>query len=181
MAGIELLGEDAVPAGAHRIGRARQAAHQRAVGQPGQGARLHGGGADVGHGNLPEQLTKAFYLLVQQAGHGLGRAVAAGKAGAAGDQHYLHAVIGDPGGDLGADLVQVVFQQHALGQAVAGCVQAVDEQLAGGIGVEGTGVADREHGDVQRHEGGICLGFHGGPSQEDGMAAVITQHAPITA
>src|SRR5450830_112044 len=55
---VQLLGEDAVPAGAHGVGGTRQAAHQGAVGQAGQGAGLHGGGANVGHGDLTESSPK---------------------------------------------------------------------------------------------------------------------------
>ena len=107
---LGLLGEDAVPTGAHGIGRARQAAHQGAVGQAGQGARLHAGGADIGHGNLPEQLTKTVHLFVQQAAHGLGRAVAGRETGAAGHQHHLHAILGNPLRNLSADFVQVILE-----------------------------------------------------------------------
>lgn len=97
---------------------------------PGQGPRLDGGGTDVGQRNLPEQLAEAVHLLVQQAGHRFRGAVAAGETGAAGDQHDLHAILGDPGRDLCADPVQVILQQHASGQVVPGLGQAVDEQLA---------------------------------------------------
>src|SRR5690606_34487214 len=107
---VQLLGEDAIPTGAHRIGGTRQAAHQGAIGQAGQGTGLHGGRANVGHGNLTEQFTKAIDLFVQQAAHRFGGAVAAGEAGAAGDQHDLHHVFGDPVSDLGADLVEVVLE-----------------------------------------------------------------------
>src|SRR3990167_6114604 len=93
---IQLLGEDAVPTGAHGIGGAWQAAHQGAVGQPRQGARLYGGGADIGHGYLAEQLAKTIDLLVEQAAHCFRGTVATGEAGAAGNQHHLHHVFSDP-------------------------------------------------------------------------------------
>ncbi|SST12393.1 Uncharacterised protein [Acinetobacter baumannii] len=105
MTGVQLLDEDAFPGSAAGIGGARQAADQGAVGKPGQGPRLDGGGTDVGQRNLPEQLAEAVHLLVQQAGHRFRGAVAAGETGAAGDQHDLHAILGDPGRDLCADPV----------------------------------------------------------------------------
>lgn len=51
------------------------------------------------------RLAEAVHLLVQQAGHRFRGAVAAGETGAAGDQHDLHAILGDPGRDLCADPV----------------------------------------------------------------------------
>ncbi|MNJ72695.1 hypothetical protein D3C77_693910 [compost metagenome] len=82
-------------------------------------------------------------MLVQQAGNGFRRAVAAGEAGAAGDQHHLHLLIGDPGRDLRTNLVQVVFKQYTRRQAMAGFGQAINKHLARGVGFQGTGVTDR--------------------------------------
>ena len=175
---IQLLGEDAVPTGAHGIGGAWQAAHQGAIGQPRQGARLHGGGADIGHGYLAEQLAETIDLLVEQAAHCFRRAVAAGKAGAAGDQHHLHHVFGDPVGHLGADLVEVVLEQHALGQVVAGGGEAVDEDLAGGVSLQGAGVADGQYSNIEGYEGRIGLGFHGTVRLSKEQPDVISQ-APV--
>lgn len=157
---VQLLGENAVPAGTAGIGRARQAAHQSAVGEPGQGAGLHGRSADVGHGDLPEQLAEAIDLLVQQAGDGFRSAVATGEAGAAGDQDHLTLIVGDPLRHLGANLVQIVLEQYTRIEPVAGCAEAIDEQLARGVGFHGSGIADRQDGNIEGHEGYICLGFH---------------------
>ncbi|MNN52901.1 hypothetical protein D3C81_1676280 [compost metagenome] len=127
VARVELLGEDAFPRGAAGTRGARQAADQRAIGQPGQGPALHRGGADVEDRNRPEQLTETVDLLIQQTGHGLGCAVAAGEPGAARDQHHLDAVVGDPVRHLCADLVQVILEQVALAEGVAGFQQTADE------------------------------------------------------
>ena len=43
---------------------------------------------------------------------------------------------------------------------LAGGGQAINEQLAGGIGFQGSGVADSQHRNVQRRKGYIGLGFH---------------------
>ncbi|MCY1184430.1 hypothetical protein D9M73_251250 [compost metagenome] len=127
MPGIQLLGEDAFPRGAAGARGTRQAADQRAIGQPGQRAGLHRGGADVEDRNRPEQLTEAFDLFIQQAGDCLGGAVAAGEPGAARDQHHLDAVVGNPVRHLRADLVQVVLEQIALAEGMAGFQQTADE------------------------------------------------------
>ncbi|MCY1441351.1 hypothetical protein D9M71_576640 [compost metagenome] len=127
MARVELLGEDAFPRGAAGTRGTRQAADQRAIGQPGQCPALHRRGADVEDRNRPEQLTEAFDLFIQQTGHRLGCAVAAGKPGAARDQHHLDAVVGNPVRHLRADLVQVVLEQVALAEGVAGFQQTTDE------------------------------------------------------
>ncbi|MND98672.1 hypothetical protein D3C80_910340 [compost metagenome] len=161
MAGIELLGQDAIPTGAHSIGRAGQAADQGTVGQPGQGTRLNRRSTDVRQGDMAEQLTEAIDLFIQQAGDRLWSTVTTGEAGATGDQHHLHLLIGNPGGDLGANLVQVVLEQYPCSEAVPGLGQTIDKHLARGVGFQGTGIADRQHRDVQRHERYICLGFHG--------------------
>ncbi|VVN30260.1 hypothetical protein PS623_04745 [Pseudomonas fluorescens] len=181
MTRVELFGKNAVPAGAHGIGRARQAAHQRAIGQTSQGPGLDGRGADVGKRYLPEQFAKAIDLFIQQAGDRLGRAVTAGEAGTAGDQHHLHLVVGNPSRNLSANLVQVILEQHPRGQLVTSLGETVDEHLARGVGFESAGIADREHGNVQRHERGICLGFHGGSSagkEEDGACYITARTAP---
>ncbi|MNY59907.1 hypothetical protein D3C86_1964010 [compost metagenome] len=99
-------------------------------------------------------------MLVQQATDRLRGAVAPGKAGATGDQHHLHAFIGDPAGHLGADLVQVVLEQRPGHQTMTHVHRAAGQQLAGGIGLERTGIADRQYGNIQRNEHGIGFGTH---------------------
>ena len=110
---------------------------------------------------MPEQLAEALDVLVQQAGDRLGRAVAAGETGAAGDQDHLHVILGDPLRHLGADAVQIVLQQHPGSQPVPGLGEPIDEQLAGRIGFQGAGIADGENGDIQRHESRLGLVAHG--------------------
>ncbi|ODB39852.1 hypothetical protein A9L43_15505 [Pseudomonas mosselii] len=169
---IQLLGQDAFPGRAAGAGRTRQATHQGAVGQAGQGPALHGRGADIKDRQGAEQLAKPVDALVQQAVHRLRRAVAPGEAGATSDQHHLHLVVGDPGGDLGADLVQVVLEQLPRHQAVAHADGAAGQQLAGGVGVVGAGVADGQHRDVQRYEHRVRFHAHGLCSRI-GLAATL--------
>ncbi|MNP36160.1 hypothetical protein D3C76_1295260 [compost metagenome] len=158
---IQLLGQNAFPGGAAGSGRARQATYQRAVGQPGQRPALHGRAANIENRQCPEQLAKPIDTLVQQALDRFGCAVAPGKAGTAGDQHHLHLFIGNPAGHLSADLVQVVLEQRSRHQPVTDLDRAVGQQRAGSIVVVGTGVADSQHGDVQRYEDRIKLDAHG--------------------
>ncbi|MNR33277.1 hypothetical protein D3C85_1509380 [compost metagenome] len=130
MSRIQLFGENAIPAGAHGIGRTWQATDQRTVGQSGQRPRLHGRSTDVGNRNLPEQLTKSIDLLVQQATHRLWRTVAPREPGTTSDQHHLYDLIGNPVGDLRANFVEIIFKQNPSGQVVTGSAQAVDKNLA---------------------------------------------------
>src|SRR3990167_2853838 len=66
---IQLFGENAIPASAHSIGRTRQTADQRAIGQTRQGPGLNSRSADVRDRNLPEQLAETVDLLVKQTAH----------------------------------------------------------------------------------------------------------------
>jgi len=61
--GVELLGKNAFPRRATSTGGAWQAAHQRAVGQPGQGPALHRGRADVEDGNRRNNSPKPSICL----------------------------------------------------------------------------------------------------------------------
>ncbi|MNJ00425.1 hypothetical protein D3C73_1597450 [compost metagenome] len=69
-------------------------------------------------------------MFVEQAAHCFRRAVTTGETGAAGDQHHLYDLVGDPVGNLRANLVEVIFEQDPAGQVVSGSRQAVNEQLA---------------------------------------------------
>src|SRR3546814_2909062 len=71
-----------------------------------------------------EQLAEAQHFLVQQRPQRLGRGIAAGEAGAAGDQHAVDGVVGDPLRDRGAQAVAVVGEQGA-------CVQRSEERRVG--------------------------------------------------
>src|SRR3546814_7244869 len=76
-------------------------------------------GADFLEADRAEQLAEAQHFLVQQRQQRLGRGIAAGEAGAAGDQHAVDGVVGDPLRDRGAQAVAVVGEQGACVQAVA--------------------------------------------------------------
>lgn len=41
-----------------------------------------------------------------------------------------------------------------------GRAEAIDEDLPGRIGFQGTGITDCQHRDIERHERYISLGFH---------------------
>lgn len=150
MTRIELLGKDAVPGGSAGIGRPRHTANQRCIGQTRQGPRLHAGSTDIRNRYLPEQLTKAINLLVQQAENRFRRAVTRGKAGASGDQHNLHPVFGDPVGNLRTNAIDVVLQQHTLGKPVSSSKKLLDKQLARGVGIQRACIADGQNGNIER-------------------------------
>ncbi|MNY36169.1 hypothetical protein D3C86_1706420 [compost metagenome] len=50
---------------------------------------------------------------------------------------------------------------------VAGTLQALDQQATGGIGVQATGIADRQDGDVQGNENALGMLAHQGGSTRD--------------
>ena len=96
MAVVELPDQDVVPGVLDRARAARQREQVGAAGDPAEGARLHGRGADLLLAQHAEQLAEAFDALLQHALERLRRDVAAGDAGAAGGDHHVDLRIGDP-------------------------------------------------------------------------------------
>ncbi len=110
---------------------------------------------------MAEQLAEAVDIFVQQRLYRLRSVVAGGETGTPGDQHHLHVFAGDPAADAGADLPEVVLDDGPLGQGVAGALQAVDQRLAGGIGIDVAGIAHREHRNAQGLEFAVGQVSHG--------------------
>src|SRR3984893_8648091 len=142
-----------VPAVLAATGRAGQREDVRSVGDAGDGARLHGRGADLLEADPAEDLAEALYALLEQPLQRLGRDVAAGAAGAAGGDHRLDPGIVDPLLYLGADHLHVVGDDGAVGQHMAVAGDALDQGVARLFGVERAGVGNRQHGDVHGLEG----------------------------
>ena len=86
------------------------------MGDAADGARLDRRRADLAVGNPAEQLAEAFDLLVVEGFDRLGRDIAAGETCAAGGDDGIDIGIGDPGFDLGADLLDVVLDDRARGE-----------------------------------------------------------------
>src|SRR5690606_6969781 len=82
---IELAADDLFPRRAAGRGRAGQGEQEGRVGQAGERARLQRRGADLLERNRAEQFAEAGHLLVQQRQQRLGRGIATGETGAAGD------------------------------------------------------------------------------------------------
>ena len=153
VADIELPFQDAVPAILHRAGRAGQGEQIGAACNPGTGARLHRGGADLGIGNLVEERGEAVDLFFEHAFEGFHRDVAPGQPGAAGRDHHIAARILDPGPELRRDPALVVGHDGAGAENMPGILQPLHQRIAGDVVVLGAGVRHGEHRDVHRHEG----------------------------
>ena len=71
----------------------------------------------------------------------------------------IHSTVCDPRGDDGTYRVHVIRHDALVGQQVAGCLQAVREQLAGLVRLLGPAVGNRQHGDIQRDELALFMGM----------------------
>ncbi|KAG1468472.1 hypothetical protein G6F57_012589 [Rhizopus arrhizus] len=142
VAAVELLAQDLRPGRFAGIVGTGQAEDQRLVGRSRKRARLDGGTADLGVGNLAEQLAEAGDFAVQQRQDGFRRVVAMRKARAARRQDDLHFGVGNPVADDAADLIDVVADDVAAHALVARVRQAMGKQVAGGVGPGAAGVAD---------------------------------------
>ena len=89
---------------------------------------------------LPEQLAESIDGLVEQGQQGFRRSVALREARAARGEDCIDAWIGYPRGHPGADAVHVVDLDRALDQRVSGFLQALAEDVAGGVIRLGAGV-----------------------------------------
>src|SRR3546814_5410620 len=84
-AGIELGADQFFPGGAAGAGGAGQAEHEGGVGEAGEGARLHGAGADFVVAELAEHFAEAGHGLVEQRQQRFRGGIATGETGAAGN------------------------------------------------------------------------------------------------
>ncbi|MNG33140.1 hypothetical protein D3C84_1193170 [compost metagenome] len=57
--------------------------------------------------------------------------------------------VGDPPGNGGADLIDIVLDQVTIDQYMPGGLQQIGQGLSRGVGVEGACIADGQHGNVQ--------------------------------
>ena len=144
---IKLLFNEFVPARTTGPGRSGQAEDVGAVGNTGEGSGLDAGGANIVPGNHAEQLPKAFDFLVQQYLYGLGCPVTTGDARSACRHYGIDLRICDPGRDLGADLVNVITHDLAVGELMPGFPETVLQDLARGVILQGPGVGYGKHGD----------------------------------
>ena len=140
--GIQLRGDDVFPRGAAGFGRARHGENQGVVRHPGNGARLERGGANLFKGEHAEHLAEAFHLAVEQREQRFRRLIACGKAGAAGDQHHLHLIAGDPLRDLRANGVAVLLHDRFIDDVMPRVMGRLAQPVAGGIILFATAVGN---------------------------------------
>ena len=89
--------------------------------------------ADLLEAQRAEQFAEAGHLLVEQRQQRFGGGIAAGEAGAAGDEDAVDGGIGDPVRHQRAQSVPVVGQQGAIVQTVAGIGQCGRKVVAGAV------------------------------------------------
>ena len=131
---------------------------------PRGGAALDRRGADLGVAQHVEGDRETVHPLFEQRLDRLRRHVAAGKTGAAGGDDDIDAGIGDPSLDDDADRVDVVDDDLARREVMAGRGEPVRQRGSGLVVRQRTRVRDRQHRDVERHEGfGLVDGGHGTP------------------
>src|SRR5580698_172151 len=149
---IELMHQNLVPGVLAGAGRARQAEDIGRAGDAGGSARLDRRGADFWKTHHQKQRRERVHLLVEQWLDRLRRDVAAGEASAAcGDDDVDHRV-GDPGFDPGTDRLDVVGDDAALGDVMAGGDDALHQHRPRLVVLERTAVGNRQHRDFQRYE-----------------------------
>src|SRR5580704_14039918 len=165
---IELVHQNLVPGVLAGAGRTRQAEDIGRAGDAGGGARLDRRGADFWKTHHQEQRREAVHLLVEQRLDRLRGNIAAGETGAAGGDDDVDHRIGDPGFDARADRLDVVGDDAALGDVMAGGDDALHQHRPRLVVLERTGVGNRQHRDLQRHE---LLGF-----VEPGHRYTFTNH-----
>src|SRR6478672_3896107 len=149
---IELRAQNAVPAVAAGAGRTGQAEDEGRPRHAGGDAALDGRGADLGVAQHVKGDRKAVHALLEQRLDRLRRDVAAGKAGAAGGDDRIHARISDPAPDDAADRVDIVGDDLACRQVMAGGGDPLRKRRAGLVVGQRAGVGDRQHRDVERDE-----------------------------
>src|SRR3569832_877458 len=151
-AAVELLLQDVVPGEATGIGRAGYAENKSGVGDAREHARLHGGGLDLRVGEMAKQLAETVDFFIEQRTYRLRGLIARGEARAAGDDHRLHRGVGDPARDLRAHLIEVVGNDHLVGEAMPCGLQSLHQQAAGGVCLFVACVGHGEHRDSDRNK-----------------------------
>lgn len=137
------------------VGGAGEGEEEGFVGEAGDGAGEHGGGADVLVAEHAEEFAEALEFFVQESADDLDGGVAGGDAGAAGGDDDVEGLVArcEPGLELGFDLCGFVFDECVVADGVAGLFECVDDGASAGVGLGDAGVADGEDGTA----GGLAL------------------------
>ena len=152
VAGVQLPLEDVVPGVFDGAGAAWEGEEECALGDAGEGAGLHRGGADLLVAEHAEEFAEAFDAFFDDPVEGFGRDVAAGDAGAAGADDDVDVGVGDPAAEVGFDGTGVVALDGAGGDLVAGGLDAGFQRIAGAVVGEGSGIRDGQDGDGDGNE-----------------------------
>jgi hypothetical protein len=80
------------------------------------------------------------------------RHVPAGKAGAAGGDHDIDELVGNPGLHALPDRLDFILDDRAFGDDVAGCANTLDQRRAGFVVGCLARVGHSQHRNLQRHE-----------------------------
>src|SRR5262249_40438178 len=149
---VELMYEDALPRVTAGARRPRQGEQIGAARDTGRRAALDRRGADFLIALPAEQLAEAGDLLLVKPLESLRRHVAAGDAGAARRDDDIDLRIGDPRPKLRDDLVELVADDLARGDAVAGLFRHLGQGIAGAVVGHAAGVRHGQQGDVDRQK-----------------------------
>src|SRR5262249_5703264 len=149
---VELVAQDLVPGVAAGAGRGRQTDDVSRAGDSGGGTRLHRRGADLAEAPHVEDGGEALHALLEQRLDRLRRHVAASEAGTAGGDHDVNHRIGDPLFHAGANQLDIVGDDGAVGDRVTRRLDAPDKRGARLVVRQRAGIGYGEHRDLQRHE-----------------------------
>src|SRR5579872_465141 len=159
---VELVHENFVPGVLAGAGRTRQAENIGRIGDAGGGARLDRRRADLRKTYHQKQRRERVHLFLEQRFDRLRRDIAAGKAGTAGGDDDIDHRIFDPGFDAGADRLDLVGDDAALGDEMTGGDNALRQHRAGLVILDRACVGNRQHRDLERHEAfGFVNSWHG--------------------
>src|ERR1700733_11113507 len=149
---IELMHQNFVPgvlAGARRTGQAKNIGR---ASDAGGGARLDRRSADFLETDHQKQRREAVHLFFEQRLDRFGGDVAAGKSGAAGRDDDVDHRISDPGLYAGADGLDIVMDEAALGDEMPGRDDSLHQKSARFVVLHRARVGYRQHRELERYE-----------------------------
>src|SRR5215472_15549321 len=149
---VELVHENALPGVAAGARRSRQGEQIGAAGDPGGGAALDRGGADLLVAEPAEKFAKPGDFLLIDAVERLWGDVAPGDPGPAGRDHDIDGRVGDPCLQLRDDLILLVANDAARRNAVPGSSGEIREGITRAVLSRITGVGNRQQRDIDRQE-----------------------------
>ena len=149
---VELVLKDFVPAVLAGAGRTGQCEEIFAMGDASSRTGLDSRCADLLVADAMEDRGETVDLFFVNRFEGFRRDVAPGESGAAGRDDDVDMSVGDPGAELVADHLEIVGDDDAVGEMMAGLLDAFGKHVAGGVRFARACVGNRHHGDVQWDE-----------------------------